>query len=97
MQKLLKPSPIQRAWRESHRCVICNGLPTTVSQEEVEEHRQLKDEFMYLARHGIPAEPWQTEHIGSMFRVTVVCENGHEFTAIHHQFRAIPDETEPQA
>jgi hypothetical protein len=58
-----------------------------VEREEIEEHRQLKDEFMHLARHGIPAEPWQTEHIGSTYRVTVVCENRHEFHATHTEFR----------
>ena len=86
MPKTLAPTATQQTWMESHRCVICNGLPATVNSELVEEHRVLRPEYRYLATAGVPAEQWQTEVIGGKHLTTVRCENDHEFRCYHHVF-----------
>jgi hypothetical protein len=84
---VLRPTEEQIAWQETHRCVICSGLPVTVRSEMVQEHRVLKPQYRHLARFSVPAEPWQTEHLGGEYRTEVECENGHTFSCRYHRFR----------
>lgn len=87
MPKVATHTPEQIAWQESHRCVICSGLPVTVKTEMVEEHRVLKAEYRYLAAFPVHVEPWQSEIVGGEYRAEVECENGHLFRCHYHRFR----------
>ena len=87
MPKVLTPTPEMVAWQESHRCVICNGLPVTVNTELLQEHRRLKSAYRHMAILPWPYEPYMTETLGGEYRTEVECENGHTFSCHYHRFR----------
>lgn len=82
----IQPTAEQQAWQEAHRCAICNALPVRIESNMVDEYRTLKPEHRHLATIPVPAEPWQTEHIGGEWRTEIECENGHVFSAHHIKF-----------
>lgn len=84
--KIAKPSAESIEWAESHRCAICNAPAARMDTEMVEPFRTLKPEYRALAAVGAPAEEWQTDLIGGMYRVEIECENGHVFVTQHPRF-----------
>lgn len=87
MPKVITSTDEATVWQESHRCVICSGLPVTVKTEMVEEHRQLKPAYKHMAVLPGPYEAYMTEHVGGEYLSEVECENGHLFRCHYHRFR----------
>jgi hypothetical protein len=88
MPKVLEVTATQQAWMDAHRCVICNGTPSTVSNELVQEHLMLKPAYRHMSVIPGPYEPHMTESVGGEYRCVVTCENDHEFVCRYHRFFA---------
>lgn len=88
MVKTPEASPTQQAWMDTHRCVICNGEPRTVTNEMIHEERHLKNEYRHMAILPGPYESHMTEFAGGQYRVETECENGHIFVCEYWRFRS---------
>ena len=85
MPKVLELTETQRAWCDTHRCVICNGHPKEVRTELVQEHLELKPAYKHMALAPfLTPEPYMTRMVGGEYRTEVECENGHLFVAHYH-------------
>ena len=80
-------TPEQETYQETHRCVICHGVPVEMESEMIDEYRQARPEYRQSAAFGVRLDDWQTEHVGGEWRTIVKCENGHEWRCYHVKMR----------